>query len=438
MKGIILTMKEQRVNDVIVKLIAKEIKVSEASRLLGLTQRQVYRKKKKYIESGIESIPHKSRGKPTYSGFSKEVKDNILNLYKDEYPGWNFSHFKDTLEDYHNIKVSYCFIYNLLTLNGFDSPRKYRQKKQSHPPRERKENAGELIQVDASKHKWFYNDDAFYHLHGGIDDSTGIVTGGFFSKEETIYGYQMVLYQTLKNYGIPICLYTDYRTIFQSSKKDLTLEEELKGKQINNTRFTNMLNHLGIDILSTEVPQAKGKIERLWNTFQDRLYKELKKNGINTLEKANEYLINVFIPKHNARFAFQLDNTRNLFICLDKSFDYNKELAVFKEYRVYHNSYLKYDKTYKVIMDNENKAYINSSGKVKVYTFLDGSVHVLFNDKYYSIKEIKHIDPLKTIKPDTSLMIKNIYTPKPSNNHPWKNVKPIPNSLRVKIEMFKS
>lgn len=436
MKGILLTMKEQRTNDIIVKLISREIKVCEASRLLGLSERQVYRKKKKYKQSGIESIPHKSRGKPTYSGYSKEVKDLILNLYKDEYLGWNFSHFKDTLEDYHDIKVSYYLIYNLLTLNGYISPRKYKEHKVSHPPRERKENAGELLQVDASKHKWFYNDENYYHLHGAIDDSTGIVTGCYFSKEETIFGYQMVLYQTLKNYGVPVCLYTDFRTVFQSNKNDLTLEEELKGKQINNTRFTNMLNHLGIDIMSTEVPQAKGKIERLWNTFQDRLYKELKKESINTLEKANEYLNNVFIPKHNARFAFQLDNTKNLFICLDDNFDFNKELAVFKEYRVYHNSYLKYDNSYKVIMNNNKKAYINTSNKVKVYTFLDGSINVLFNDTYYPIKEIKCLEPIKHINlPIYPLNIEKKVS-KPSYIHPWKNAKPLPNSLRVRIGMY--
>lgn len=136
-------------------------------------------------------------------------------------------------------------------------------RKTSHPPWERKEYAGELIQVDASKHKWFFGDDNYYHLHGSIDDSTGIVTGCYFTKEENIFGYQMVLYQTIKNYGIPECLYSDYRTVFQSNKKELSIEEELQGKQIENTRFTNMLKHNGIDIISTTNPMVKGRIERL-------------------------------------------------------------------------------------------------------------------------------------------------------------------------------
>ena len=166
---------------------------------MSLSERQIYRKKKAYKELGVQSIPHKSRNKPTGKGYSNKLKDMIINLYLNEYNGWNFYHFNDMIEDFHNIKVSDTFIYNLLTSNGIESPNKYKQRKTSHPPRDRKEYAGELIQVDASKHKWFFSDDNYYHLHGAIDDSTGIVTGCYLTKEETIFGYQMVLYQKNKN-----------------------------------------------------------------------------------------------------------------------------------------------------------------------------------------------------------------------------------------------
>ncbi len=294
---ITLTMKEQKINDILVKLISGEIKTSDAVRLTGLSERQIYRKKKAYKEIGIASIPHQNKNKPNGKGYSAELKNMILNLYLDEYSGWNFYHFNDVLEDYHHIKVSDTFIYNLLTSNGIHSPNEYKKRKSSHPPRERRENAGELIQVDASKHKWFYGDDKYYYLHGGIDDATGTVTSCFFAEQETIFGYQMIMKQTIINYGIPECLYTDYRTVFKSPKTELTLEEEIDGKQIKNTRFANMLEHIGTDIISTINPRAKGRIERLWRTFQDRLYKELKKKNITTIEEANQYLNEVFIPK---------------------------------------------------------------------------------------------------------------------------------------------
>lgn len=389
-EGITLTMKEQRINDIMVKLISKEISINEAIRLTGLSERQLYRKKKAYLENGINSIPHKSRGKPSGKGYSKDFKDEILRLYNEEYYGWNFYHFNDALEDYHNIKVSDSFIYILLTSNGIESPHKYKVKnKSTHPPRERRENAGELIQVDASKHKWFYGDSNYYYLHGGIDDSTGKVTSCFFQNEETTFGYQMILKETIENYGIPECLYTDYRTVFKSTKKELTLEEELEGKQIKNTRFANMLEHIGTDIISTMNPCAKGRIERLWRTFQDRLYNELKKKSIHTIEEANQYLKEVFIPKYNARFALPIDNTKNHFISLQKDFDYNTELAIWSEHKIYHNSYLKYNKQYHIILDNNQKVYIPTSKKVKVYKFLDGTEHILYNDKFYELRTVK-------------------------------------------------
>ena len=421
---ITLTMKEQKTNDIMVKLISKKITMNEAIRLTGLSERQLFRKKKAYLEYGINSIPHKSRGKPNGKGYSKKLKDEILRLYKEEYNGWNFYHFNDALEDYHKINVSDSFIYSLLTSNGIESPHKYKTKnKNTHPPRERRENAGELIQVDASKHQWFYNDSNYYYLHGGIDDSTGIVTSCFFQKEETTFGYQMILKETIENYGIPECLYTDYRTVFKSNKKELTLEDELEGKEIKNTRFANMLNHIGTDIISTMNPCAKGRIERLWRTFQDRLYNELKKKNINTIEEANLYLKNVFIPKYNARFALPIDNTKNHFISPQKDFNYNIELAIWDEHKIYHNSYLKYNKQYHIILDYNEKVYIPSSSSVKVYKFLDGTEHILYNDKFYDLKTVKDYQE-QIIKPrlisiKTQEVINNSKAHS-ADNSPWK------------------
>lgn len=440
MKGnIILNIKEQRLNDIIIKFISKEINIKQVCRLTGLSERQIYRKKKAYKEKGVESVIHKLKLNPSKKGYDSKFKNKIINLYVEEYFGWNFHHFNDFLEDYHNIKVSDYFIYKLLTSNNIASPYKYKSYRKSHPPRPRRENAGELIQVDASKHQWLFGDDSYYYLHGGIDDATGIVTSCFLTKEETIFGYQMIMKDTILNYGIPECLYTDYRTIFKSTKKYLTLEEELHGKEIKNTRFSNMLKHIGTDIISTIDPRSKGRIERLWRTFQDRLYKELIKQNINTLEKANEYITNVFIPKHNSRFAFQFDYNKSVFVMVDKSFDFNKQLAVYSEHAVYHNCYLRYNNHYHVILKDNEKAYLPTKGKVKVYTFLDGSEHVLFNDSWYDLKSIKNfsIKPIEYIhscKSNTEINLSKAH--KPSYNHPWKNAKPITDSLRIRIGMY--
>lgn len=421
---IILTMKEQRMNDILVKLIAGEIKTSNAARLTGLSERQIYRKKKAYIQFGINSIPHKNRNRSTGRGYSNHFKDIIVNLYLNEYNGWNFYHFNDMLEDFHNIKVSDTFIYNLLTSKGIDSPNKYKQRKTSHPPRDRKEFAGELLQVDASKHQWFYGDDNYYYLHGAIDDSTGNVTGCYLTEQETIFGYQMVLYQTIKDYGIPECLYSDYRTVFKSNRKKLPIEEELQGKQIDNTRFTNMLKHIGIDIISTTNPMAKGRIERLWRTFQDRLYKELKKKNISSLEKANDFITNEFLPRYNNRFALPIDDNKNLFVCPIDNFNYNVELAVYKEYSIHNQCYLRMNNKIFIVLDNNMNAYIDTKQKVKVYTFLDGSINVLFKDKFYKTKEVKILSKQEFIKKLSNSPKNNIdwsaINKEHSKNSPWR------------------
>lgn len=130
----------------------------------------------------------------------------------------------------------------------------------------------------------------------------------------------------------------------------------------------------------------------------------------------------MFIPKYNARFAPPIDNNKNHFICLDDNFDYNVELAAWSKRKVYHNSYLKYDNCYHVILDKNQKSYIPTSSKVKVYTFLDGSTHVLFNDKFYHVKTVKDFQSkikkvIQTSKSKTEINLSKAHKP---TNSPWR------------------
>ena len=397
MESITLTMNEQKVATVLQQLIDGKTTNKAAARVLGLSVRQIQRKKKDYLIHGIASVPHKSRGKPTNKGYSPEFKENIIDIYKSEYLGWNFSHFRDTLEDEHGIVVSRPFIHDLLTKAGYKSPKCKKHKPKTHPPRSRRENAGELVQVDASDHAWIELSGEKHHLHGAIDDATGRALSCVLQKEETAYGYQLMLKEIIENYGLPECLYTDFRTVFQSNKK-LSIEEELSGKEINATRYTRMLEHLGIDIISTMVPQAKGRIERLWETFQDRLVKELSKNQITSLEEANEYIKNVFLPRYNARFASDIDYSKNRFIKVPTDFDYNTELALIAHQRICHSTYLQSDGHTYAIMLNNKPASIRTNEVVDVYTKLDGTKWILHNNTWYKLVEIARVKVPKTPK----------------------------------------
>lgn len=428
MKEVTLSMKEQEKLAIIIRYVNGVITGNEAAQQLGLSIRQVQRKKRAYLEEGMSSIIHKSKNKPTGRGFSEDLRKRILQLYKEEYFGWNFCHFGDALEDDYNIVVSDSYLYKLLTSNGFKSPAKKKHKPRSHPPRVRRENAGELVQVDASKHQWLYGTNAYFHLHGAIDDATGIVTACIMMKEETTLGYQLLMRDTIRNYGIPECLYTDYRTVFQpnNANKEMSLEDYIAGKKINDTRFAAMWNKLGSSITSTTNPRAKGRIERLWRTFQDRLLKELTKHRIRTIKEANQYINDIFLPRYNARFASSINCNRNYFVPVGEDFDYNRKLATWINRKIIHGCYVSIDNKYYVVKKDDKTAYIPSPEKFPIYHYLDDTLHLYYEDEIYDLELV----PQKIIRPKVAKIMpipkEEDITTKPSkkNNSPWRQFNP--------------
>lgn len=423
---ITLNKTEQYKLAILTKLCSKEIGYEEAGKLLGLSKRQLQRKKAAFKKKGASAIPHKLKGQPSGRGYGYELKEKIIKLYLEEYYGWNFCHFGDALEDDHHTFVSDSFIYNALTKAGIKSPKAKKHKPKAHPPRPRKEFAGELVQVDASDHAWIELCGEKHHLHGAIDDATGIVLSCILQKEETTHGYQLMLKEIIANYGIPECLYTDYRTVFQSNKR-LTLEEQLSSKEVGATRFAEMADGLGIDIISTMTPQAKGKIERLWGTFQDRLVKELTKQHITSLDEANSYIRDVFLPRYNARFASRIDYTKNRFVRVPEDFNYNEKLALRAHQRVCHGTYVVSEgKTYAIFDSTNEPARIGARESVDVYIFLDGTRCIFYQEKWYSLKEIARIEvpKMKKAPKRTNEEVSKLRSEagkKGAANSPWKH-----------------
>ena len=433
MEGLItLNKNEQRRNDIIVRYINKQISIHDVCRLLNITDRQVRRIKSSYLKNGIISIPHRNKHLKPHNKTDSELTNKIINIYNSDYLGWNFHHFNDILKSVYNIFVSHSFIYNTFTKENIISPRCKKKKKTSHPPRPRRETFGELLQIDASIHQWFGNSTSA--LHAAIDDATGTVLAAFFDKEETTYGYYKMLEQILLNYGVPKCLYSDNRTTFKSPKKELSIDEELKGITINKTNFEIAIAKLGISLITTSNPMAKGRIERLWQTFQDRLINEMKRLNIKSIEDANEFL-KVYISKHNLQFALPLDNIKSSFSILDTSLDLNMVLSMRQKFSVHKYSYLSCNNGYLVIMEDDKPALIDTNYKVDLVTRLDRVQVVEFNDKIYNIK------PVLSIPKDVSQ--KNVnkeynYNPNsiPKNNHPWKNVKPLVHNKKLLNMMY--
>jgi hypothetical protein len=199
------------------------------------------------------------------------------------------------------------------------SPKKRRKRKEKHERRERREKFGELLQTDATPYDWFQTGETFA-LHGYIDDARGMVTGLHLSKNECMDGYLEAFRQTLTDYGTPEALYADGLSIFFGKKKneELTIEEELSGTFSRKTQFGQICDTLGVELIHARSSQAKGRVERLWETLQSRLPIEFAMRGIQTVEAANVFLKDEFRAMFNARFGVN-ESAKSCFVPLPKS-----------------------------------------------------------------------------------------------------------------------
>lgn len=427
-KEITLNEQQQKQVKVLEKLINHQISNKEASWQLGVTVRQVIRKKNAYLEKGMSSVVHGNKGKANSSAMPEEIETHLIELYQNEYPGWNFSHFRDTLHDDYDMTLSYTYLHNLLTSHGIKSPRKHKQAKKAHPLRPRREYAGELVQVDASNHCWITLNSKKHHLHGAIDDATGTVLSLYLDDQETSQGYRILLRDIIRDYGIPECLYTDYRNVFKSNRR-LSDDEIRKGMERGDTRFATMCKRLGTDIISTMSPQAKGRIERLWNTLQDRLTKELTSHNITTKKEANEYIRRVFLPRYNARFASAIDYNRSRFVKVGSDFNYNVELALVDTRSVLSHSYVSYHGQSYRIEHNHEPIYIAGKPQIAILVLLDNNLKVRYKHNIYDLAPATR--PVKTISRKTSstaelYKLRSINSSKAlanNPNHPWKQYK---------------
>lgn len=300
----LLTEKQLNRYRIIQNLIEGNLKPCEAAEALNLSERQIYRLKKGVEDEGVSFLIHKNTNKKPSHSFDDDFKQKIVELKKsDKYKDANFKHFQELLLEYENISISYNALYNLLTSNGIVSPKK-RCKPKAHHRRKRKSRKGMLIQMDATPFEWF-GDGIKYSLHGAIDDASGEIVGLYMTKNECLHGYLEITKQLIQNHGIPACIYTDRHTIFRSpNASKVSIEEQLDGKIINDTQFGRAMKELGIAIITARSPQAKGRVERLWNTLQSRLPVEFKIAGITTVEEANEFLLK-YISKFNSMFAVE-------------------------------------------------------------------------------------------------------------------------------------
>ena len=330
--GVISLTREQHDRlDTINKANAGFITVREAAEVLGISQRQVQRLKKEVRENGPAALIHKNSNRKPNHAISQELKTQILKIRKK--PGYkdaNFKHFQELLDVNFHINISYCALYNLLKEAGEKSPKKRRRFK-AHRRRKRRPQAGSLIQIDASPHDWLGIGSSLA-LHGTVDDATGQVTGLYLCKNECMLGYYEVMRRMIGVFGIPDAIYADRHTIFRSPNADKAKAVDAPpGIKAHETQFGRALSELRIQIIAARSPQAKGRIERLWETLQSRLPVEFAIRGIRDLDAANDFLKD-YIFAYNSEFAIEPEDRDNAFLPLDEGLNLDYILCI-KEQR---------------------------------------------------------------------------------------------------------
>lgn len=275
--------------------------VGRAAKLLGISPRQMKRLRRKMKEQGVEGLLHGNRGKAAWNQTASEKIEKVLELARGRYQGLNDSHLSEKLKEKEKIAVSRATVRTILRQAGIAAVRK-RGVKRHYKRRERKAQEGALLLWDGSPHHWFGDQQGPCNLTAVIDDATGALLHGVFTVEEDAQSYLVCLGQILLEKGIPLCLYMDRHGIFRRNDDHWSLQEQLAGEQTP-TQVGQALRELGIEAIFAMSPQAKGRVERLFNTLQDRLVQELRLAGISSANEATVFLNGPFKADFNARFS---------------------------------------------------------------------------------------------------------------------------------------
>ncbi|WP_141505992.1 ISNCY family transposase, partial [Paenibacillus luteus] len=375
--------------------------------------RQIIRLKNKYKAEGEQGIAHKNRGRTPVHALSDDMKDRAAELYTAKYHGSNSCHFAELLQEHEDIELSSSSVRRILLAKGLKTA-KQRRRTKAHQPRQRRAQAGMLWQIDATPYAWLEDRTPAFALHAAIDDATGIVVGAAFRPNECREGYSVVMQQGIAKYGIPLGLYSDRHTIFRSPKEKLTVEQELAGESKPLSNFGKAMAELDVEHIKAVTPQAKGRVERLWVTLQDRLVIELRLLGITTMEAANQVLPQL-IQKHNEQFAVAPRSSETAYMKLSADIQLEHVFTI-REYRTLGVGHtLSYGGHTYTFADSSTQRF-DSKTVVEVRETLTGNLFVWRHGRAFLLKKIEE----PTRKQKQTKKASSAQPRKPAKDHPWK------------------
>jgi transposase InsO family protein len=366
MTVIAMSRKEIDRMHVLRELDAKRITVSEATQLMRLTRRQVFRLLRRYRQDGPGALVSRRRGRPSNRSYPAVVRTEALALIKSNYADFGPTLAAEKLAERHGLQLGVETLRQWMLMDGIWKDRKQRLPR-VYQPRYRRECAGELIQIDGSEHWWFEGRGPRCTLLAFIDDATSRIMHASFVPTESTFAYFRATRAYLERHGKPVAFYSDKHAIFRVNSK------QAKGGD-GMTQFGRALDELNIAIICAHAPQSKGRVERCFGTLQDRLVKELRLAGVDTPGAGNMFLPG-FLEAHNQRFGRAPFSGRDAHRPLSEGDDLT-EIFAWKEGRtVSTNLTLQYDQTLFILEPNEGTRPL-ARQRVTVIDYPDGRLAI--------------------------------------------------------------
>ncbi len=379
-RGIIMVrQKELKVLHVIHKAIEGEITQVRAAEIISLSERQIRRIVKRILEEGDGSIQHRSRGRESNRQKPKKLKEKIIKLYQQKYKGFGPTLAAEKLFEIDAIQISDETLRLWLIESG--EWQKKRKRKAHRQWRARKEHCGEMLQMDGSVHDWFEGRGPQCVLMAYIDDATSRVYGRFYEYEGTIPAMDSFK-RYIRKYGIPMSVYFDRHTTYKSPS-EATIEDEISGTEPL-SEFGRALTELAVKLIHAYSPQAKGRIERQFNTLQDRLIKELRLRGISTMEEANRFLEDIYWAAYNKKFMVKAIHEDNIHRAVPKGLNLDKILCIRTGRTVRNDNTIAHNKKLYQLKESFPK-----KTKVRVEDKVDGSMLILYQERRIKYAQIQ-------------------------------------------------
>ena len=406
-----VTNGELRKLKVIEQVIERKIKQKKAGKLLDLSVRQIIRLVKKVRREGAKGIIHQLRGQESNRKHEEKLREKVLEWCRKKYEGFGPTLAQEKLEEINKVYVNRETLRQWMIKEGlWELSKKGRKHRQW---RERRACFGELVQADGSHHDWFEGRGPWLVLMGYIDDATGEVFARFHDYEGTMPVMES-FYRYVKRCGLPLSLYMDKHSTYQSPKEP-NVEEQLEGREKALTQFGRALEELGVELIPAHSPQAKGRIERLFKTFQDRVVKEMRLAGIKTKEEANRFL-EIYLPKYNRRFSVNAREQANVHRPALGDQELRRILSIQEKRVVRNDATIRYGtKLYQIL----NAA--KSLKEVVVQERMDGKIYVVHEAMDLAYRELQE-PPKQNLQ--VKLKKKKAFKSKaviPLIRHPWKS-----------------